>query len=361
MAVRAPQLDDAKEQARLQVIRDLGLSSDLFEAAYDRVIRMTRRLAGVPICAFSVVEADRQFLKAREGIAFREAPRSIAFCAWAIAQDDLSVPVIVENAAEHPDYKDNPLVTGEPGIRFYAGIPVLAPNQLPVGTVCVIDTKPREFDQEISQALHDAKALLEDALILQARAIRDPLTGLYNRSYLAEGLDREWLRGYRHLLPLSLLMIDVDRFADYNAHYDEARGDEVLMNVATVVQSKASRAGDVAVRYGGDQFVLFLPETDKVGCAELCEDLVQSVRNLHIAHTRSDRGIITVSVGAVIASAHEHLNAGSDRLMNLAEGALYAAKAKGRNQSQLRELPVSSQRDDLAAQRKLDRPRLAKG
>lgn len=337
------------------------MSSDLFEAAYDRVIRMTRRLAGVPICAFSVVDADRQFLKAREGIAFREAPRSIAFCSWAIAQDDLSVPVIVENAAEHPDYKDNPLVTGEPGIRFYAGIPVLAPNQLPVGTVCVIDTKPREFDQEISQALHDAKALLEDALILQSRAVRDPLTGLYNRSYLNEGLEREWSQAYRYLLPLSVVIIDVDHFSGYNACYDEARGDEVLMNVATVVQSKASRAGDVAVRYGGNQFALVLPETERSGCTAICEELVQSVRDLHIAHASSERGILTVSVGAVVASAHEHLRAGGERLTSLAEAALYAAKAKGQNQAHVRTLTVSDQRDDLAAQRKLDRPRLAKG
>ena len=361
MTCAAPRLPEAKEQARLQVIRDLGLSTEMFEDSYDRVVRMVKGMTGVQTCVFSVVEDERQFFKAKEGIAARETPREVAFCAWAIVQDDLNEIFLVEDASQHPQFKDNPLINGAPNIRFYAGIPVLAPNQLPVGTICIIDDQAQELTEGMSQALHDAKGLLEDSLVLQTRSVRDHLTGLYNRMFFDDGLDREWRRAYRYLLPMSIVMVDVDNFKQYNDCYGHVAGDEVLMNVAQALQDKCARAGDLVARYGGEEFVLVLPKTDALGCAAICEDLVQAVRDLNIEHKESERGIVTISAGAAVAHAHEHLRGGGTSLVGMADAALYAAKTRGRNQAHVRVLEIEEQRDPITQTRRSDRPYLARG
>lgn len=319
------------EDARSEIIAELGLNTDLFESAFDRVIRMTQMATKLPICLFSIVEGDRQFFKAKEGLDARETPRSMAFCAWAITQENMNDIFLVEDADKHPDFQDNPLVTGPPHVKFYAGIPVLAPNKLPVGTVCLIDTTPGKLTAEIETALRDAKGLLEDSLMLQIRAAKDHLTGLYNRRYFDEGLNREWRRAYRQLLPISLLLCDIDNFKAYNDRYGHPAGDEVLTKVADRLSVVAHRAGDLVARYGGEEFVIVLPETDEAGCKQMCERLLEAVRDLQIPNLDSPFGKVTMSIGAAVAQEREQLSLGEITMLSEADAALYLAKDAGRD------------------------------
>ena len=132
------------EAARLAALRALRLLDTLAETAYDDIVALAAQICGTPIGLVSLVDADRQWFKARVGLDATETPRDLAFCAHAIIASE---PVfIVEDAALDARFCDNPLVTAGPAIRFYAGVPIVLPDGQAMGTVCVIDTVPRALD-----------------------------------------------------------------------------------------------------------------------------------------------------------------------------------------------------------------------
>ena len=162
----AQQLDD--EPARLRALRGLDVLDSLPEVAYDDIVRLAAELCGTPIALISLVDEDRVWFKAAYGLDAKETPRAFAFCAHAIQTP--AEPLVVVNAEHDPRFADNPLVTGEPNIRFYAGIPLVTKSdQQPIGTLCVISNEARELDDGQLQALtvlanHSEKLLhLRDA------------------------------------------------------------------------------------------------------------------------------------------------------------------------------------------------------
>ena len=343
------------EAARLDTINELGLVSIDYERAYDDVVALTRMATGLPISAFSVIDRDRQFFKASQGLDVRETPRDVAFCAWAIVQDDLSDILVVEDPQSHPHFEDNELVTGEFGLRFYAGIPIRAPNNLPVGTLCVIDKEQREFTPEVRAALEHGKRLLEDSLILRSQAIQDHLTGLFNRRYFDVNLGREWRRSYRKLIPITVLMVDLDHFKAYNDTYGHQAGDKLLKKIGTALKGVATRGGDVVARYGGEEFVLVLPETKADGAAQIAERVLDAVRDLAVPHSGSATGFVTTSVGGAIADDQRALRLGVEALVGLADDALYEAKDAGRNTQRIKVLkPEPAQPTEFDLKRETD-------
>lgn len=131
------------------------------EARFDRITRVAQRLFRVQIALVSLVDADRQWFKSRQGLAATETPRDLSFCAHAIlAEDILQVP----DALEDPRFADNPLVKGAPNIRFYAGAPLHAPGGERVGTLCIIDSRPRKLDAADLAALRDLADTVEAEL-----------------------------------------------------------------------------------------------------------------------------------------------------------------------------------------------------
>jgi len=150
MASTAPSTPDQdREQARLAALYSLDILDTPEEPEYDELVRLAATICGTPISAFTLVDADRQWFKAITGLPVRETPRSVSFCAYTIQQPGL---FLVENASEDPRFRNNPIVTGQPGIRFYAGVPLEANGQ-PVGAFCVIDTVPRTLAVEQKEAL----------------------------------------------------------------------------------------------------------------------------------------------------------------------------------------------------------------
>lgn len=152
------------EQARQRTLDGYHLLDTLPEASYDDIVRIASQLCGVPSALISLVDGDRQWFKARVGLDIRQTPRDIAFCDHAIRAP--TEPMVVEDATEDARFSQNPLVTGETGIRFYAGVPLQAANGDALGTVCVIDQVPRSLtDAQLAglQALARLTVVLMDA------------------------------------------------------------------------------------------------------------------------------------------------------------------------------------------------------
>ncbi|MDC0721209.1 GAF domain-containing sensor histidine kinase [Nannocystis bainbridge] len=142
-----------REEARLHALADAQLLDTPPEAMFDDVVRLASYICEVPIALISLVDRDRQWFKARVGIDADESSRDVAFCAHAILDD--SGMMQVEDARDDPRFADNPFVTGEPWVRFYAGVPLtIGDDDLPIGTLCAIDRKPRRLTPEQTEAMH---------------------------------------------------------------------------------------------------------------------------------------------------------------------------------------------------------------
>ncbi|CAA9310175.1 MAG: hypothetical protein AVDCRST_MAG71-633 [uncultured Lysobacter sp.] len=163
------------EAARLAALRAIGLLDTPSEARFDRFVRLAKALCDVPIAVISLVDANRQWFKGCDGLAVSETPRRVSFCAHAIHEQGV---FYIPDASADERFADNPLVTGEPHIRFYAGAPVFVPGGLAIGTLCVIDRRPRAFDMNQLQALRDLADCLQREVALQlllteVTAVRD--------------------------------------------------------------------------------------------------------------------------------------------------------------------------------------------
>ncbi|QDV44592.1 Phytochrome-like protein cph1 [Stieleria neptunia] len=134
------------ESVRLQSLADYQIVDSLPEQEYDDIVGIAARICRTPIALVSLIDADRQWFKARVGVDVAQTDRSAAFCAHAILHQD--EVLAVRDATQDPRFLDNPLVTGAPHIRFYAGSPLVTPQGIALGTLCVIDSIPRELSGE---------------------------------------------------------------------------------------------------------------------------------------------------------------------------------------------------------------------
>ena len=323
------------ETARLAELQALNILDTLPERAYDDITYLAARLCQAPIALISLVDGQRQWFKSRVGLDVTETPRSLAFCAHAIV--DPGQMLVVNNALDDVRFAQNPLVTGDPSIRFYAGAPLTMPSGNALGTLCVIGMEPRELSDDDARALEalsrQVMAQLElrkvvdelehSQIELSRLSVTDPLTSLLNRRAFKANLTAELARNKRYGHELALVLIDVDGFKAYNDTLGHVAGDRALQAVARVL-AEVCRKTDIAVRYGGDEFALILPETEHRGAWNIAERFRRGVERL----TWPERSL-SVSVG--VAMAGEGADT-PDSLVQMADAALYRAKAAGRNQ-----------------------------
>ncbi len=196
------------EAARLAALRDYDVLDSLPEQAYDDIARIAAQICGTPIALVSLVDEHRQWFKASVGLDVTETPRDVAFCAHAIL--DPHAVLVVEDAAEDPRFADNPLVTGPPGIRFYAGAPLVTDDGHAVGTLCVIDRQPGALSDPQRAALEALARQVVSQLDLRrtVRRLEDSREALSRSHRALERRNEQMLRSRDELASLCRLLED---------------------------------------------------------------------------------------------------------------------------------------------------------
>lgn len=246
------------EPARLDALRSLDVLDAPAEERFDRYTRLARRLFDVPIALVSLVDENRQWFLSRQGLDAPETPRDISFCGHSILDDQI---LVVEDAARDERFVDNPLVTGDPDIRFYAGFPLPGPGGHRLGTLCIIDKVPRTLSRCDREALHDIGTMVAHELAALQMATIDELTGLSNlRGF--QVLARQALAACRRSTrPVALLAIDLDGFKGINDTFGHAEGDAALKEFASILRA-VFRESDAIARPGGDEFCVLMTGCD---------------------------------------------------------------------------------------------------
>ncbi|MCF8149871.1 MAG: sensor domain-containing diguanylate cyclase [Burkholderiaceae bacterium] len=309
------------------------------EERFDRITRLALQVLGTPIALVSLVSEKSQWFKSAQGLDVPETPREISFCGHAILSDETFV---VEDAAQDERFFDNPLVTGGPNVRSYAGHPLHSIDGDRIGTLCIIDRSPRKFTSEQLQALQDLAAIAETELQrgqlndaqreliqemdeLKRKASIDGLTRLWNRAAVLELMSAELKRAKRGL-SMCIAMIDIDNLKKVNEQHGNDAGDRVLVEVAARIR-RVLREYDTVGRWGGEEFVAVLSNAALITSMKLCQRIRVSIEKTPIS-TPAGPVSITVSIGLVpIVSKKPDL----ERLIGESEAAVSRAKKNGRN------------------------------
>ncbi|QXN24256.1 sensor domain-containing diguanylate cyclase [Shewanella putrefaciens] len=306
------------ELQRLATLRALNVLDTDAEERFDRITRLTRRIFALPICLVTLVDANRQWFKSRQGIEVEQTPRDISLCAHAINHDGIFV---VPDALKDPRFCDNPLVTEPPHIRFYVGFPLTIHGEFRVGTLCLIGNEPRDFTEEDAETLTDLGQMVEAELLSIAQNTLDPLTMISNRRGF-ELLAYQSLASCRRTdAEAALVFFDLDFFKEVNDSFGHRKGDQVLYDFAHILMA-AFRESDVIARLGGDEFVVLLSfiERDTVNFAiERFKLLLAEYNQQHPEHP------LETSIGIAHWSPASDMNL--DDLLDAADRAMYRDKA----------------------------------
>jgi len=338
--------DDAE---RLATLRRYGILDTPAESSYDDLLSIATAICGAPMGTVSLVDAQRQWFKARVGVDAQQTPRDIAFCSHTIL--DPNRVFEVTDAKADARFSDSPLVTGDPNIRFYAGAPLVASDGHAVGALCVMDTQPHQLSDSQRTALEalsrqvvalmelraanaelkhhlgerewyerelDARAaaLREDRSAQSTQARTDELTGLANRRGFGEAMRKALSTN----TPFAFAIVDVDRFKEINDGWGHPYGDRVLVAVAAALRDAVD--GSIVIgRIGGEEFGLLL-----TGCnATLAKATAEGVR-AQIGALAMDVPL-TASVGITVRREGDD----ASDLYARADAALYEAKRLGRD------------------------------
>ena len=313
------------EADRLAALQRYDVLDTPPEESFDRITRLAKTALQMPIVLVSLIDAERQWFKSRQGLDATETPRDISFCTHAIMRDE---PFIIPDALEDPRFRENPLVTGAPNIRFYIGIPLKTPDGYNIGTLCAIDQQPRELSDDQISLFWDLARLVMDELELREIATTDSLTGAQTRRSFDLDVKREMDRAKRYNRPAAFVSFDVDHFKTVNDTYGHAAGDAVLQSLASTCKAKL-RSVDLFARLGGEEFVILLPETDRAGAMNAAEKLREIIADTPIIF--DDQQItITASFGVTVADSE---GGSVQSILMRADEAMYQAKTGGRNKT----------------------------
>ncbi|GLR66216.1 GGDEF domain-containing protein [Acidocella aquatica] len=333
----APVLDD-DESIRLQTLEAYEILDSEEEKSYGDIARLAAFICGTQTALISFFDRDRQWIKARfSNSAFAEKaqslPRSHAFCDLTIAQPD---PIIVvADMQQDPRFSGATNITAPAKLRFYAAVPLISPAGAVLGSLSVLDKRTRTLSPEQASALETLARQIMELLDMRRtviglsaanarlgqQSITDALTGIPNRRAYDQKLNEEVSRARRTGAPLSLLMVDIDLFKQYNDTFGHLAGDSALQSVARVLLASL-RPYDFLARYGGEEFVIVLPATDLSDAILVAERVRALVANSEFPHRK-----FTISIGV----ARLDVEAGLKAMVQTADNGLYRAKASGRN------------------------------
>jgi len=295
--------------------------------AFTRILSLAAQLLDAPSAAFAIINLERHYFRARLNLPGRESKRLVAFCASGMLNDE---PLVVEDTLEDKRYRGDPLVASEPGVRFLISAPVRGPEMLSLGALAVLDYRPRRPTLAQIEGIRNLAALLEREILLRSLMRIDPLTGLQTRFYYEFEMDREWRRARRTRSPVTALLIDVDKMADYNEVFGNLSGDRALTDIGRLLTARFRRASDVLVRVGGDRMLVLLPETESDDGLRLATTICRDIEALGMGNSAT-HATLTVSIGCATANNERDFARGYESLIESAENALSAAKLAGGN------------------------------
>ena len=358
IGIMSPDKIHPGEAARLAALASYYVLDTPPDSRFDRFTNLAARQHGAPVSLLSLTDAKRNWFKSRVGIDISESPRASSFCTHAILAPHQVM--VVENAAEDPRFMENPLVAGAPYIRFYAGAPIVTPEGHALGTLCIIDYRPRKFSHEARESLQDlaacAASLLElhrDGVESAGNGDQDRLTGLLSRRYFTSILDR-FIRqaGNEGEQPsCGLICLGLDHFKLFNAMHGFAAGDALLREVARRIKA-CLREGDKAARFGGDEFAVLLPSAVDAADVMLVASRLMATLQAPFAYKGK---VLPVSISAGWAIAPDDA-ADAETLLRRAHLALDDAKRGGR--ACVRHVSAS-QDHDIVRRQKLETALLA--
>lgn len=309
------------ETDRLRALHELHILDTVDEERFDRLTRIATHLFHVPIALVTLIDSERQWFKSRQGVSSRETPRDTSFCGHTILQQEA---LVVRDATQDPRFHDNPSVVREQGVRFYAGYPIRAPGGSNVGTLCIVDRKPRSFSDEDAVMLADLAALVEGELALLVQATQDPLTHLYNRRGLGEVAQHVIALCDRSQQNATLASIDLDGFKGINDKHGHEAGDQVLRWFASQLL-KHFRKSDVVARLGGDEFCVLAPQVSETDMRACLDRLAATFRASELF---TEYPGLSWSSGMVEFKCDA--GAGIDEALQLADRRMYEAKDRSR-------------------------------
>ncbi|MDM7859046.1 sensor domain-containing diguanylate cyclase [Alteromonas sp. ASW11-36] len=306
------------EAERLHALRTLEILDTTHEERFDRVTRMAKRMFGVEISLVSLVDSDRQWFKSKQGLDATETPREISFCGHAINESSL---FIVPNAVEDERFHDNPLVTDAPEIRFYAGYPIKLRQGINIGTLCLIDSKPREMDEEDQQLLADLGAMIEQEVKSIQMATLDELTLISNRRGFLTLADHSIKMCRRQKVDITFILFDLNKFKPINDDYGHHEGDYVLKAFAQLML-QTFRESDIVARLGGDEFIVMLADASNQQIEAILARFADAVNQENDSNDKPYK--ITYSAGAATFTADNERPI--EDMIKQADDAMYAQK-----------------------------------
>ncbi|MBB4865006.1 diguanylate cyclase (GGDEF)-like protein [Pseudomonas nitritireducens] len=340
----------ADEAQRQQALNDMNLLDTPAEHYLDTLVRLTQDLVQVESVLISLIDQDRQWFKARVGLEATETPRNLSFCGHAILSPDT---LLIADARLDPRFADNPLVTGPPYIRFYAGHPLHSGDGRAIGTLCMLDPTPRQMSEAQQANFRDMATLAEGYLQLrtliqsnrdlrvemdreQRKALLDPLTQLWNRGALALFQERQCQAARESQAELGVIYADLDHFKTVNDRFGHAAGDQVLCECARRLRA-ALRPDDLLVRQGGEEFVALLRVKDGNELQRVAERVRQLIGNEPMKLTSGPLPM-SLSVGCTLLAGEEPI----DQALERADAALYSAKQAGRDRVNFHAPPAAA-------------------
>jgi diguanylate cyclase (GGDEF)-like protein len=315
--MKAPLTPD-NEANRLKSLNKLNILDTPPEERFDRVTRLAKSLFNVPIALVSLVDSSRQWFKSCFGVDVSETGREISFCGHTILQDSV---LVIEDASNDERFKDNPLVAGEPNIRFYAGYPLTSHDGYNLGTLCIIDDKPRKFSASDLAIFSDLGMLAQQELQAVQLATLDELTQISNRRGFYMLAKHALAMSKRLQYSANILFFDLTKFKAINDTFGHQEGDNVLRYFADCMLM-SFRESDVLARLSGDEFAVILTNRDAEDIDKALKRFAMNVAEINqFASTKYN---IEYAVGVLTV---DDFDSPIDELLDKADKLMYANKA----------------------------------
>ena len=335
------------ESERLAALPHYGILDTMPEQEYDDIARLSATICGTTMSTVALIDQDRKWHKAKYGLDKEFVPREISICSHTILDD---APLIVEDTLEHDVFKNIGMVINPPNVRFYAGVPLVNPEGLALGTLWVIDKEPKTIDDAQRTSLEaygrqlvtllelrrsniaseqrqqelqcDQEEILERNSHLEELSFKDDLTGVYNRRILDSELANALVRCNCNGKPFAMMMLDLDDLKEVNDAFGHWAGDDAILFLAKTITQNIRQA-DCCVRFGGDEFIVLMPDTGVDGAKMIAHRIQQKLKQGSESIEQ-----LSASIGVAVSAAAD---CDAQALLDFADSCVYKAKSEGKN------------------------------